>query len=101
MDANISAIQTMRAPYLVIDDFLPGDVAARMRDDIERHFSEPAGHGPDTHQVWNYWYVPELYTYLRTAPEKILRRDDVGLFMDVLASWSVSRLGLRHASWPY
>jgi hypothetical protein len=101
MDARAPAIQTMRAPYLVIDDFLPVEVAARLRADIERHFSEPAGHRPDTHQVWNYWYVRELYTYLRTAPEKVLRRDDVELFMDVLSSWSVSRLGLRQASWPY
>jgi hypothetical protein len=96
-----SAIQAMRAPYLVIDDFLPAEVAARMRGDIERHFSDPASHRPDTHQVWNYWYVPGLYTYLRTAPEKVLQHADVELFMEVLTSWSTSRLGLRHATWPY
>ena len=99
--AMTSAIQTMRAPYLVIDDFLPAEVAARVRGDIERHFSDPARHRPETHQVWNYWFVPGLYTYLRTAPEKVLQHADVELFMDVLSSWSASRLGLRHATWPY
>jgi hypothetical protein len=76
-------------------------VAARLRTNIERHFSDPSRHRPETHQVWNYWFVPGLYTYLRTAPEKILQRADVDLFMEVLSSWSVSRLGLRQVTWPY
>ena len=99
--AMTSAIQTMHAPHLVIDDFLSVEVAARMRADIERHFADPGHHRPDTHQVWNYWFVPSLYTYLRTAPEKVLQRADIELFMDVMSSWSVSRLGLRAVSWPY
>jgi hypothetical protein len=69
--------------------------------DIERHFADPGHHRPDTHQVWNYWFVPSLYTYLRTAPEKVLQRTDMELFMDVMSSWSVSRLGLRAVTWPY
>ncbi len=105
MDARTSprtsAVETMRAPCLVIDDFLPAEVATRLRADIERHFSDPRAHRPDTHQVWNYWFMPGLYTYLRTSPEKILRRADIDLFMEVLSSWSVSRLGLRGVSWPY
>jgi hypothetical protein len=101
VDVKTSTIQTMRAPCVVVDDFLPAAVAAQMRDAIEHHFAEPASHHPDTHQVWNYWFVPGLYTYLRTTPEKILQRGDVELFMEVLSSWSTSRLGLRQATWPY
>jgi hypothetical protein len=101
VSAKTSAIQTMRAPYLVVDDFLPAEMAARMRADIERHFSDPAHHRPDTHQVWNYWFVPELYTYLRTTPDKVLQHGDVALFVDVLSSWSASRLGLSEVTWPY
>ena len=96
-----STIATMRAPHLVVDDFLPAVVAVRLRADIERHFAEPGRHQRETHQVWNYWFVPGLYTYLRTAPEKILQRADVDLFMEVLSSWSASRLGLRQVTWPY
>jgi hypothetical protein len=101
VNVKTSALQTMRAPCLVVDDFLPAAVAAQMRDAIESHFTAPATHRPDTHQVWNYWFVPGLYTYLRTAPEKVLQRADVELFMEVLSSWSTSRLGLRQATWPY
>ena len=105
MSANtgmkISAIQTMRAPWLVVDDFLPAALAQQMRHAIERHFAEPASHRPDSHQVWNYWFVPGLHTYLRTTPDKVLQRGDVELFMEVLSTWSTSRLGLRQATWPY
>jgi len=34
VDAKTSAIQTIRAPCLVVDDFLPATVAAQMRDAI-------------------------------------------------------------------
>ena len=101
MDARTSTIQTMRAPHLVVDDFLPAEVAAQLRADIDNHFANPGRHDPATHQVWNYWFVPGLYTYLRTQPEKILQRANLELFMDVLSSWSVSRLGLREVTWPY
>ena len=39
--------------------------AEALRAPIDLHFSEPHRHGFDTHFVWNYWYVPGLYTYLR------------------------------------
>ena len=101
VDAKTPAIQTIRAPCLVVDDFLPATVAAEMCDAIEGHFAEPANHRPESHQVWNYWFVPGLYTYLRTAPERVLQAADVELFMEVLSSWSTSRLGLRQVTWPY
>src|SRR5579872_5211186 len=84
METRSQAIQTLRAPHLVVDDFLPAEVAAELRADIERHFANLGRHDPATHQVWNYWFVPGLYTYLRTQPEKILQRANVQLFMDVL-----------------
>jgi len=50
------------APAAVFDDFLPKDLAEAMRADIDAHFAKPEAHRPDTHQVWNYWFVPESYT---------------------------------------
>jgi Rps23 Pro-64 3,4-dihydroxylase Tpa1-like proline 4-hydroxylase len=90
-----------RAPLVVIDDFLPAKLAAAIRGDIDVHFAEPAVHRPDTHQVWNYWFVPQLYTYLRTAPEKLIRRDRVDEFMRAMQSWSILTLGLGNVTWPY
>jgi hypothetical protein len=64
----------VRAPFILIDNFLPDDVAKAMRTSIERHFENPYGHSSETHMVWNYWYVPNLYTYLRTQPELVWGR---------------------------
>jgi len=35
---------TLRAPYVVVDDFLPINVATAMRLDIDAHFAEPGRH---------------------------------------------------------
>jgi Rps23 Pro-64 3,4-dihydroxylase Tpa1-like proline 4-hydroxylase len=91
----------LREPYLVVDDFLPGEIAAAMRRDIESHFAEPGRHRAESHQIWNYWYVPELYTYFRTAPEKIIAAAHVHLFMEALKSWTVETLGMGFVTWPY
>jgi len=94
-------METMRAPYIVVDDFLPLDTAEAMRRDIEAHFAKYDLHRPETHQVWNYWFVPGLYAYLRTNPEKLIRRDRVENFMQVLRNWSSEALGLGEVTWPY
>ena len=91
----------LSAPYLVVDDFLTLELAQAMRKDIEAHFGTPHTHKPDTHQVWNYWFVPGLYTYLRASPERVMARERVEQFVDALRSWSCNTLGMAHVSWPY
>ena len=90
-----------RAPLIVVDDFLSAAHAEAMRADIERHFADPDKHRPESHQIWNYWFVPGLYTYLRTAPEKLILRDRIEGFVDALKAWSISALALAEVSWPY
>lgn len=94
-------VAPVRAGILVADDFLPPDLADAMRQDIEAHFARPMAHRADTHQVWNYWFVPELYTYLRTNPEKVIARERIEAFMRALRGWSLATLGLGTVSWPY
>jgi Rps23 Pro-64 3,4-dihydroxylase Tpa1-like proline 4-hydroxylase len=91
----------LRAPVVIVDDFLPRELAMAMRADIDAHFAKPEAHRADTHQVWNYWFVPELYTYLRTTPEKVIRRDRVDGFMEALGNWSTAALGMGDVTWPY
>jgi hypothetical protein len=86
---------------VVVDNFLPRELAAAMRADIDAHFSAPFKHRPDTHQVWNFWFVPQTYTYLRTQPEKVIQRSSVERFMGLLHAWSSETLGLARLSWPY
>lgn len=85
--------------YLVVDDFMPDADAAAMRAAIEAHFANPARHLPATHMVWNYWYVPGLYTYLRAEPDKVLGAKLARAFHDRLASWSRQTLGLSEVTW--
>lgn len=88
-------------PYVVVDDFLPVELAEAMRADIDAHFGDPDKHKATTHQVWNYWFVPGLYTYLRTDPEKVIEKAKVERFVGELGELSMSRLGLRAVTWPY
>lgn len=91
----------IRDRYLVVDDFLPLDLARAMRADIDAHFANPNAHQPSTHQVWNYWFVPELYAYLRTQPEKVIQPGRAREFHDRLLAWSLGTLGLGAVTWPY
>lgn len=85
----------------IIDGFLPPETAAAMRAAIDAHFAAPEAHRAETHQVWNYWHVPELYTYLRTTPEKLMAPELVQGFVDALRNWSIEHLGLGAVTWPY
>ena len=90
-----------RAPLIVIDGFLPAALALQMRRDIDEHFASPHLHRPETHQVWNYWFVPELYTYLRANPEKVIGHERVTAFHGALRDWSSATLGMANVTWPY
>jgi hypothetical protein len=89
------------APLLVVDGFLSPDLALAMRRDIEAHFANPSEHRADTHQVWNYWFVPGSYAYLRTAPEKIIDEGRVEQFHTTLRDWSIAMLGMATVTWPF
>jgi Rps23 Pro-64 3,4-dihydroxylase Tpa1-like proline 4-hydroxylase len=86
---------------IVTDDFLTLELAQAMRQDIDAHFSNPNAHRADTHQIWNYWFVPQQYTYLRTSPEKIIARTRIDAFMSILGRWSLTNLGMGAVTWPY
>lgn len=92
---------TFSTPFLILDDFLPRADAVAMRRQINGHFAEPHRHTPDRHQVWNYWHVPGLYTYLRTMPEKLIERALVERFVQSLTILAQYMLGLGHVTWPY
>jgi Rps23 Pro-64 3,4-dihydroxylase Tpa1-like proline 4-hydroxylase len=98
---SLKPLTPLMSPFVVIDDFLPTELAQAMRADIEAHFSNPFSHHPDTHQIWNYWFVPGQYAYLRTLPEKVIQRDRVEQFLSTITNWSTEVLGLQKVKWPY
>ena len=87
--------------FVVIDDFLSTPESLSMREDIDAHFANPGEHKADTHQLWNYWHVPGSYTYLRTAPEKVIAREKVTAFVETLRTWAAVNLGFGEVTWPY
>src|SRR5437764_13653363 len=89
------------APLIVLDDFLPAELALQMRRDVDEHFANPHLHRPETHQVWNYWFVPEFYTYLRASPERVIGHDRATAFHSTLRGWSIATLGMANVTWPY
>src|SRR5262249_4142654 len=102
MMGHIESLALQLSSHLiVVDDFLPRSIAASMRRAIDDHFATPDRHNPQTHQLWNYWYVPGLYTYLRTQPEKIISRELVQMLMMTLENWARANLGMDRLTWPY
>ena len=93
--------EPLRAPHHVVDGFLPADLAREMRAAIDAHFGEPYRQAADPYQVWNYWYVPNLYTYLRTTPNKVIPRALVERFHSALTAWSWNVLGMGRVTPPF
>jgi hypothetical protein len=80
--------------HACFDDFLPLEQAQAMRAGIEAHFAEPFRHQAATHQIWNYWYVPGSYTYLRTLAERVIGKPALADFNAALQRFAAQRLGL-------
>jgi hypothetical protein len=88
------------APHGFVDNFLSDDLARQMRSAIDRHFAEPYKQTAE-HQVWNYWYVPDMYTFLRTSADKVMGSVLLKRFHAALTAWAWHRLGLGNVTYPY
>lgn len=99
--ALVTCDKAIQARYLVVDDFMPGDLALAMRTAIEAHFGRPHRQSQNTHMIWNYWHVPGLYTYFRTLPERLLGLPLTESFQSRLSEWSADTLGLLPGNSSY
>lgn len=73
--------------------------AEALRADFEHHFENPQK-ADERHEVWNYWYIPNQYTYLRTSPERVIARPTVEALYAELQRFALERLGLTMVYWP-
>src|SRR5579859_5244258 len=89
----------MQPRYFLVENFFPE--ADRLRSALDAHFAEPMKHEPGRHQIWNYWYVPEIYTYLRTQPEKVVGPELAQRFYEHLRRHAFETFGLGKVYWPY
>jgi hypothetical protein len=60
---------------------MPEAMARSMRINIEDHFVAPHSHTAAHHHIWNYWFLLELYSYLRTSPKKVIIHGSVEGFV--------------------
>ena len=96
----IEAPPAFRERLVVVDDFLPAELAEALRLEFDDHFGTPDTQTAGSHQVWNYWFVPELYAYLRTRPQSVITASSAQAFVQQLADWSAASLGLAAVSAP-
>lgn len=89
----------MKTAYSVIPDFF--DEPDRLRQGVEAHFADPHTHTTVKHQLWNYWFVPGTYTYLKTMPERVIDPAVVERFVARLREVAFERFGLATVYWPY
>jgi hypothetical protein len=88
-----------RKRYHIVENFC--NQAEQMRACYDEHFDKPFIRQGSSHQVWDYWHVANLYTYLRTDPKNILPAGLVQSFLNQLTEWSLEHLGLTYVSYPY
>jgi hypothetical protein len=72
------------------------DQAEELRAELDRAFARPY----EESHTWQYFHVPELYTYLRARPENLVPRSLVDRFAARLESWALTRMGLVPTAAP-
>lgn len=88
-------------PIVIEDNFLSDALSCEMRSQFETHFSTPTRQDPKSHQIWNYWNVPNQYTYLRTSPSNVFSTETLNTFLDSLRLYFSKTLGLNGVTLPY
>jgi hypothetical protein len=95
MHFDPSASVARRSPLFrtkVIANFWPRVNEARAR--YERFMGDHQAHSFDSeHQCWDFWHLPDVYSYLRTDAAKVLGRDLIDDFLTRLETLCLSELG--------
>jgi hypothetical protein len=77
-------------------------LADEARSRFEQFMGNPQSHkfsGP--HQCWDFWYMPNVYCYLRTDPVKVIGQDLVDDFMRYLNTFCRSELDRTTPTAPW
>jgi hypothetical protein len=83
---------------LVVPDFLDG--AQSLRDTFVGRFQRRRAH--DEHSfVWDYWHVPDQYTYFRTPGEHYFPAEQRDALMGRLRAWGTEILGCGAVTQPW
>jgi hypothetical protein len=90
--ASISAVSGSAGVRrsLVIPDFLPE--AEEMRTEFDDRLRDLRSTGPDRF-VWDYWHMPDQYTYVRTYGDRYFRDELTTALLDRVSEWGMETLG--------
>jgi hypothetical protein len=86
------------ARYAVTPNFF--DEAPALRTSFDAFVTNPDSQNVRKHGKWNYWYVPELYAYLRADPKAVLCVAEFERFAERLADWAFDKYGLTRVTGP-
>ena len=85
--------------YVVHPDFFPE--AEALRTEFDAYFARPYEHTAERHEIWNYWYVPSLYTYLRTTPDRLFSKELLLRFTAHLKRFARETYGFTRVYHPF
>jgi hypothetical protein len=83
---------------VTVDNFFPG--ALDMRRVFEERLGARRGVERDRF-VWDYWHVPDQYTYIRTFADEFFPSTLYGGFRDHLIAWGRENLGCTRIVLPW
>jgi hypothetical protein len=81
-----------------VSDFF--DEAGAMRTAFEARFSAPRG-GARERFVWDFWHVPDQYTYVRTFAQSFFPAPLFARFVERLRAWGRDHLGCPRILSPW
>ncbi|CAB1098348.1 unnamed protein product [Ectocarpus sp. CCAP 1310/34] len=85
---------------LVMDSFLAGETASRLRGVFHDRFSKPREGSPERF-VWDWWHVPDQYTLMRTPAENYFGPEGFTELLKALTNFGQERLGCTAISPPW
>ena len=88
---------TLDPMFRTVSDFCPQ--AVEMREALDDFFTRAPSDRKA--QLWNYWYIPNAYAYLKTCMDNLISTELCNRFMEGLNEWAAENLGLTATSWPY
>ncbi len=74
--------------------------AEELRSEFEARVG-PARSADPARFAWDYWHVPDQYTYLRTAPRRFFDAARYGRLVAALRAWGGEHLGCGQISEPW
>jgi Rps23 Pro-64 3,4-dihydroxylase Tpa1-like proline 4-hydroxylase len=89
---------TPRRQVVVIDDFF--EAGRELRLVFDDRLGNLRGASPERF-VWDYWHVPDQYTYVRTFADEFFPRELFGRLLDRLLTWGGQNLACTKVVRPW